>query len=108
MWQLEFGDFVLLQPERINSYAAAVIRKVPAHTEEIGCVNEESVLAGDLDYQDMKRLPKDEEQIVLRAMHQTFVDHGLCLREHTEQGTLFDLSQLLQTGAARWYSIRWC
>ncbi|MHC4867491.1 MAG: TIR domain-containing protein [Planctomycetota bacterium] len=88
VWQLEFGDFVLLQPERINAYAAAVIRSVRAHTEEIGCIAEEDVLAGKLDYQDMKRLPYDEEQIVLRAMHQTFVDHGLCLREHTEQGTL--------------------
>ena len=36
----------------------------------------------------MKRLPFPEEQIVLRAMHQTFVDHGLCLREHTDRGTL--------------------
>ncbi len=88
VWQLEFGDFVLLQPERINSYAAAVIRSVRAHTEEIGCIAEEDVLAGRLDYQDVDRLPPEEEQIVLRAMHQTFVDHGLCLREHTDQGTL--------------------
>jgi GTPase SAR1 family protein len=88
VWQLEFGDFVLLQPARINSYAAAVIRKVRAHTEEIGIIREEDALAGKLDYQDMKRLPQDEEQIVLRAMHQTFVDHGLCLREPTEAGTL--------------------
>jgi len=88
VWQLEFGDFVLLQPERVNAYAAAVIRSVRAHVEEIGSINEEDVLAGELDYQDMKRLPRDEEQIVLRAMHQTFVEHGLCLRERAEVGTL--------------------
>ena len=88
VWQLEFGDFVLLQPERVNAYAAAVIRKVRAYTEDIGVIPEENVLAGQLDYQDMKRLPTDIEQIVLRAMHQTFVDHGLCLREPTEVGTL--------------------
>jgi small GTP-binding protein len=88
VWKLEFGDFVLLQPERINAYAAAVIRKVRAHTEEIGCIFEEEVLAGELDYQDMNRLSPDEEPIVLRAMHQTLVDHGLYLREHTEKGTL--------------------
>ncbi len=88
VWQLEFGNFVLLQPARINSYAAAVIRSVRAHTDEIGCIAEEDVLTGKLDYQDMKRLLPEEEQIVLRAMHQTFVDHGLCLREHTEKGTL--------------------
>lgn len=88
VWQLEFGDFLLLQPEHINRYAAAVIRKVRAHADEIGCIAEEALLAGDLDYQDMKRLPQEEEQIVLRAMHQTFVGHGLCLREHADTGTL--------------------
>lgn len=88
VWQLEFGDFVLLHPHRINSYAAAVIRKVRTHTDDIGVISEGDVLAGRLDYQDVKRLPVDEEQIILRAMHQTFVDHGLCLREPTESGTL--------------------
>jgi small GTP-binding protein len=88
VWQLDFGDFVLLQPERINAYAAAVIRSVRAHTDEIGCISEERVLAGDLDYQDMQRLPPAEEEITLRAMHQTFVDYGLCLRERTDEGTL--------------------
>lgn len=88
VWQLEFGDFILLQPGYINSYAAAVIRKVREHIEEIGAILEEDVLTGRLDYQDMKRLPVGEEQIVLRAMHQTFVNHGLCLRESTEAGTL--------------------
>src|SRR5438128_10069970 len=73
VWQLEFGDFVLLQPERINAYAAAVIRSVRAHAGEIGCIAEERVLAGNLDYtkpdnQRMERLPRDEDQVVLRAM----------------------------------------
>ena len=86
VWKLEFGDFVLLQPARISSYAAAVIRSVRAHKEEIGCISEESVLAGDLDYQDMKRLLPEEEEIVLRAMHQTLVKHSLCFREPTEPG----------------------
>jgi len=86
--QLEFGDFVLLEPERINAYAAAVIRTVRSHTDEIGCISEHAVLNGDLRYYDMKRLPRSDEQIVLRAMYQVFVDHGLCLSESTEAGTL--------------------
>ncbi len=61
VWQLEFGDFVLLQPERINAYAFAVIRSVRAHSDEIGCIWEERVLKGELDYQDMKRLPHHDE-----------------------------------------------
>ncbi|MBX7174198.1 MAG: DUF4365 domain-containing protein, partial [Pyrinomonadaceae bacterium] len=88
VWQLDFGDFVLLQPERINSYAAAVVRSVRKHTDEIGCIAEEKVLAGELDYQDMQRLDKFEEEFVLRAMHQTFVERGLCLREKTDEGRM--------------------
>ena len=34
----------------------------------------------------MTRLPTDEEQIVLIAMHQMFVERGLCIRESTEDG----------------------
>jgi small GTP-binding protein len=88
VWQLEFGNFILLQPEKINAYAAAVIRKVRQHPEEIGCISEEDVLNGILDYQDLKRLNKEDEQIVLYAMHQNFIYHGLCLREQTDAGTL--------------------
>ncbi len=36
----------------------------------------------------MKRLPAEEEQIVLRAMHHVFVSRGLCIRESTELGAL--------------------
>ncbi len=36
----------------------------------------------------MERLDADEERFVLLAMHQTLVERGLCLREHTDKGTL--------------------
>lgn len=87
VWRLEFGDFILLQPERINSYAAAVIRKVRKHRDEIGCINAQDVLTGDLDFQDMQRLDPDDEAIVLQAMHHTFIDRGLCLRQPVDSGT---------------------
>ena len=86
VWELKFGSWVLLQPERINAYASAVVRKIRQHPDEIGCILEEDILNANLDFQDMDRLPPFEEAMVLRAMHQTFVDHGICLREETEQG----------------------
>ena len=88
VWQLAFGDFVLLQPEIVSSYSAAVIRSVRSQPDEIGCIAEEDVLAGKLDYRALQRLPRAEEQIVLRAMHHTLLERGLCLREHTDRGTL--------------------
>src|SRR5947207_13954240 len=69
VWKLEFGDLVLLQPERINAYAGALVRKVRKRLDEIGLIPESEVLAGDLDYADMVRLPKEEEERVLRAKH---------------------------------------
>jgi WD40 repeat protein/DNA-directed RNA polymerase subunit RPC12/RpoP len=86
VWKLEFGDLVLLQPERINAYAAALVRKVRKHINEIGVIPEADVLAGDLEFADMVRLPKDEEEIVLRAMHLMVVDRGLCIRHRVPDG----------------------
>ena len=81
VWKLEFGDLVLLQPERINAYAAALVRRVRTHIDEIGVIPEADVLAGNLEYADMVRLPKEEEDIVLRAMHLMVVNRGLCIRQ---------------------------
>jgi small GTP-binding protein len=103
VWKLEFGDILMLQPEWINKYAAAVIRSVRAHIGEIGVIDEAQVLSGELNYTmdvvrresdgdedavkvEMQRLEPSVETIVLRAMHQMFVDHGLCVREELEGG----------------------
>ena len=89
VWELEFGSWVLLQPERINAYAQAVIQTMRADIDERGCLPEEQVLNGDLTYHSsMERLQDPEERFVLLAMHQTLVERGLCLREHTEEGPL--------------------
>jgi hypothetical protein len=76
----------LLQPERINSYAAALVRKVRKHINEIGVIPEPEAVAGDLDYADMARLPREEEDILLRAMHLMVVNRGLCIRQCVQDG----------------------
>jgi small GTP-binding protein len=89
VWELKFGRWVLLQPERINAYAQAVIQTMREDEQERGCLLEERVLNGDLTYHSsIKRLEADEERFVLLAMHQSLVERGLCLREHTDKGTL--------------------
>ncbi len=80
---------MLLQPERINAYAQAVIQTMRADEHERGCLPEARVLQGDLTYHSsLERLPPDEERFVLLAMQQTLVERGLCLREHGDQGAL--------------------
>ena len=47
------------------------------------------MLGGDLTYhRSEERLPADEERFVLLAMHKILVERGLCLREHTDTGTM--------------------
>lgn len=86
--RIDFGDFVLLQPEQINRYASVVVRMAREHTDEMGVVPEQKVLDGQLDYKDMVRLVDAEEKILLRAMVQTFLGRALCLREYTTTGTM--------------------
>ncbi len=89
VWELAFGSWVLLQPERINAYAQAVIRTLQADEHQRGCLMEERVLKGDLMYEpSMERLQGNEERFVLLAMHQTLVERGLCLRQPTPKGNL--------------------
>jgi len=89
VWELKFGSWVLLQPERINAYAQAVIQTMREDEHERGCLPEERVLNGDLTYHSsIARLEADEERFVLLAMHQTLVERGLCLREHTSKGPM--------------------
>jgi len=85
--ELEFGDFVLLQPEWINRYAAAVARSIRDRVDDMGAIGEETILRGELNFGSMKRLPKAQEEIVLLAMRQTLVTHGICFAEKTDGGT---------------------
>ena len=87
VWKLDFGGFVLLRPERINSYAAAVVRKLRDEENQLGIISEDELRSGDLKYEDMQRLESEDEAVVLQAMHQTFVERGLCHRQETGEGT---------------------
>jgi uncharacterized protein DUF4365 len=89
VWELKFGSWVLLQPERINAYAQAVIQTMREDEYERGCIPEERVLNGNLTYHSsIERLGANEERFVLLAMQQMLLERGLCLREHTDKGPL--------------------
>lgn len=90
--RLDFGGFILLRPEVLSRYAAALVRKVRQHPQEMGCIREDEFLAGDLDYQDFARLPREDETVVLRALHETAVKRAWCLRQDVVfEGERFDV-----------------
>jgi hypothetical protein len=78
---VDFGGFILLRPEVLSRYAAAVVRKVRKHPQELGCISEEDMLAGNVDYQDFARLPREQEEVVLRTLHETLISRAWCLRQ---------------------------
>ena len=84
---LKFGDLVLLQPELLNGYAGAIIRAARAHTDEIGCVLEADIYRPGFDFTGVDRLKhRPDEELLLRALVQTFLDHSLCIAEETPEG----------------------
>jgi len=83
---LKFGDLVLLRPELLNGYAGAIIRAARAHKDEIGSVSEADIYGPDFDFTGVDRLNRPDEELLLRAMVQTFLDHSLCIAEDTPQG----------------------
>ena len=84
VWELEFGSWVLLQPERINAYAQAVIQTLREDEDERGCLPEERVLRGDLSYHSsIQRLNPEEERFVLLAMHQTLGEFSVSVRNRS-------------------------
>ncbi|MGE0882135.1 MAG: TIR domain-containing protein [Blastocatellales bacterium] len=86
--RLDFGGFILLRPEVISRYAAAVVRKVRKHPQELGCIGEDDLLHGELDYQDFVRLPAEDESVVLRTLHETFISRAWCIRQPSDGKTL--------------------
>jgi WD40 repeat protein/GTPase SAR1 family protein/RNase P subunit RPR2 len=82
----QFGDLVLMRPELLNGYAGAVIRAARKHVDEIGCVREQDVFECKLDFEGVDRLEPADEELLMRAMVQTFLDKSLCIAEDTPQG----------------------
>jgi WD40 repeat protein len=83
---LKFGDLVLLRPELLNGYAGAIIRAARAHRDEIGCVAEADLYDLSFDFTGVERLPRPDEELLLRAMVQIFLEKSLCIAEEIPQG----------------------
>lgn len=83
---LKFGDLVLLRPDLLNGYAGAIIRAARAHQDEIGSVLEADIYKSGFDFTGVDRLSRPDEELLLRALVQTFLDHSMCIAEDTPQG----------------------
>ena len=65
----------------------SIIRAVRAHTDEIGCVLEADIYRLGFDFTGVERLKhRPVEELLLRALVQTFLAHLLCIAEETPHG----------------------
>lgn len=63
-----------------------MIRAARSHIDEIGCVAESNVFERKIDFEGVDRIQEADEDLLLRAMVQTFLDKSLCIAEDTPDG----------------------
>jgi WD40 repeat protein len=77
-----FGNLVLLQPERLDAYASALVIAVRDEPDGLGYIPEERVRQGQFTIPQEERLSdRVQEQLLLIAMIEELVRHELALRE---------------------------
>ena len=86
MRRLSFGDFVLLRPELLDSYASALIDAAHSQPDGLEFLAEETALAGDFGIPAEDRLPGAAQRLLLIATVEELLRHDVALREPTDGG----------------------
>src|SRR5262249_6044990 len=85
--QLSFGTLVLLQPELLDAYAAALVNAAKAEPEGLGSLSEEEALAGRFRIPPEARVQNTEqEKLLLLATVEELLRHEVALREPAAEG----------------------
>ncbi len=85
---LSFGDYVLLQPEILDSYASAMINAAKSEPDGLGSLSEEVALICQFAMPTDARIPdKKQEEVILIPTVKELVDYDLALREPSDEGT---------------------
>jgi GTPase SAR1 family protein len=85
--KLNFGNFVLLQLELLDSYASSLINAVKDEPDGLGSILEERVLMGDFPIPEDERLAdRGQEKVLLIAMIDDLLRYEIILREPSDEG----------------------
>ncbi len=80
--RLSFGNFILLEPELLDSYASALVNAAKEQPDGLGCISEELARAGRFPMPADERLKKEEqEKLLLIATIEDLLRHEIALRE---------------------------
>jgi GTPase SAR1 family protein len=85
--RLRFGDFVLLAPELLDSYASALVQAAKAEPDGLGVIAEEDALSARFRLADTQRITSSEqEKLLLIATVEELLRHEIALKETTDRG----------------------
>jgi hypothetical protein len=83
---LGFGNLILLQPERLDAYASAIVNAAKNEPEGTGSITEEDVIKGRFRMPEDERVnDKDQEKLLLIATVEEMLRHEIALREAAEE-----------------------
>ncbi len=80
---LGFGNLVLLQPERLDAYASALLIAVKDNLDGLASISEEKVRKAEFSIPSDERLvDQEQERLLLLSMIEELIRHEIALREH--------------------------
>jgi small GTP-binding protein len=80
--RLKFGGFILLQPEYLDAYAAAMVEAAKTEPDGLGFIAEEAAMTGKFAMSSGERLPDtDQEHLLLIATVEELLQHEIALKE---------------------------
>jgi len=83
--RLSFGGYVLLQPEKLDAYASAMVNAAKSEPDGLGFIAEEDALAGRFKMPSDERVAnKDQEKLLLIATVEELLRHEIVLKEVAE------------------------
>ncbi|MBW4472572.1 MAG: TIR domain-containing protein [Stenomitos rutilans HA7619-LM2] len=85
--RLNFGNLILLQPELLDAYAAALVMAAKDEPDGLGCIAETRASTGDFRMSGDERIPdKKQEKLLLIATIEDLLHHEIALRGSSEDG----------------------
>jgi GTPase SAR1 family protein/nucleotide-binding universal stress UspA family protein len=85
--RLKFGNYVLLQPELLDTYAGAIVNAARDEPDGLGSILEAKIHNVDFAVPSAERVPEEwQERLLVLATLEELLQHELALRETTEDG----------------------
>jgi GTPase SAR1 family protein len=85
--RLKFGDYVLLQPELLDTYASAIVNAARDEPDGLGSILESHVVDVRFPVPSAERVRGErQERLLVFATLEELIGNELVLREHTEDG----------------------